>query len=506
MIITDVRGMYEADRLTIEGGVSGLTLMEAAGRACFLEVQARWPDGRVWVFCGPGNNGGDGFVAARLLAEEGRKVCLYSLGQLSDLKGDAASVAALWNGETHELEVASPLEDIFAGIAPGDVIIDALFGAGLTRPLDGLAAHLAAAAMQSGAHILSVDLPSGLYGDHSLVGTQVFKAEATVTFAALKPAHVLEPAASMCGDVIVANIGITEPTLIEAGARSHLNTPELWADDLPWPGRQSHKHARGRLFVVAGPAGATGAARLAARAGLRSGAGVVTIMGQVDAIPEMAASSLAVMTRAYHGGADLRGQLERASACVIGPAAGLTDYTRAHVLALLSMDIPLVLDADALSVFEAAPHVLLDALHENCVLTPHVGEFNRLFPGVLTESENRMEAVRKAADRAECVVLLKGADTVIADPGGAVRVNVHSSPFLATAGSGDVLAGIVGGWLAQGVSSFDAASAASWMHGEASLSLGAGMIAEDLTECLPEAMGVLYARKHIVGGKPIKST
>ena len=267
------------------------------------------------------------------------------------------------------------------------------------------------------------------------------------------------------------------------------NAPELWRANLPWPGASDHKHTRGHLMCVTGGAASTGAARLAARAGLRVGAGLVTLLSPPSAMMVNAAHVTAIMLCAFADSGELKTHARGASAVIIGPAASVTPATRNHVLALLAVDAPLVLDADALTVFKDDPETLYAALRPEDVLTPHMGEFERVFPGLLERTENREEAVRRAAKLAGCVILLKGADTLIAGPNGQCVVNRNASPYLATAGSGDVLAGLIGGWIAQGLCSFDAACASAWIHGESGLRLGPGLISEDLPEIVP---AILY--------------
>ena len=404
----------------------------------------------------------------------------------------AAEAAARWDGPTHPL-------------APGGgrggigVVIDALFGAGLSRPLDGAAADAVrawkAAEPDKRAPIIAVDLPSGVEGDTGAIRGPAFEATLTVTFLAKKPAHVLCPGRARCGEVILADIGHPPEALAGVSTDVAENLPESWAKRFPWPNTEAHKHARGRLYVVSGPRAATGAARLAARAGLRVGAGLVTLLCPPGALGEVAAASTAVMTHAFTDAQELVGRAHRSSAVVIGPAAGVDIATRTNVLALLAQDAPVLLDADALTVFADAREELFAALRGVDVLTPHVGEFRRLFPGIDLETTDRITAVRSAARQAGAVVLLKGPDTVIAAPSGMCVVNTTGTPFLATAGSGDVLAGMIAGLIAQGMGSFEAACAGAWLHGQAGMVFGPGLIAEDLPEALPQVLGALYRER-----------
>jgi hydroxyethylthiazole kinase-like uncharacterized protein yjeF len=286
---------------------------------------------------------------------------------------------------------------------------------------------------------------------------------------------------------MVADIG-----LAFAPGRTVENSPELWLPRFPWPTAASHKHARGRLVVVSGEAWSTGAARLAARAGLRIGAGLVTVLSPPEALPVNAAHLEAVMLRAFETDLELEQAAKDVDAAVIGPAAGVGEPTLLNVLALARTGAALVLDADAITVFRDDPEELFSLLDRDDVLTPHPGEFERLFPGLLAASPERISAARTAAERAGAVVLLKGADTVIAAPDGRCAINGNGSPWLATAGSGDVLAGFIGGLVAQGMESFEAACAGAWIHAEAAELHGPGLISEDLPGLAPAVLRRLF--------------
>jgi hydroxyethylthiazole kinase-like uncharacterized protein yjeF len=338
--------------------------------------------------------------------------------------------------------------------------------------------------------VVAVDVPSGVPGDTGQPLGPAVCAGLTVTFHARKPAHVLEPGRSLCGEVVVAGIG-----LADTPSRTVENGPELWLARFPWPSAASHKHARGRLIVVSGEAWNTGAARLAARAGLRIGAGLVTLHSPEDALAANAAHLEAVMLRPFDTDVELEQAGHRADAAVIGPAAGVTETTLLNVLALARTGAALVIDADAITVFRDDPDELFSVLDRDDVLTPHPGEFERVFPGVLKATPERISAARKAAETADAVVLLKGADTVIAAPDGRAAVNVNGSPWLATAGSGDVLAGFIGGLIAQGMESFEAACAAAWIHAEAAELHGPGLISEDLPDLTPTVLRRLYEER-----------
>jgi ADP-dependent NAD(P)H-hydrate dehydratase / NAD(P)H-hydrate epimerase len=475
--------MADADRQTIAAGTPGISLMENAGRAVADVVARRYPPGRVTVVAGPGNNGGDGFVAARLLAEAGRTVSVLLVGDLAKLKGDAAEAARRWRGPTLP---ASP-----AGLANATVIVDALFGAGLDRPVQGLAKAMIEAMNGAGGPIVAVDLASGINGTTGgIMGVAVEAAE-SITFFRKKPGHVLLPGRVCCGVVRVADIGIRAETLDRIRPQAIENDPRAWRQLFPVPRLDGHKYTRGHAAVVSGGAVTTGAARLAARGALRAGAGLVTLASPRDAMSINAASNLAVMVRPVDGAGELAAFLSdrRFTAVVLGPGLGVGDASRALVEAALAGERAAVLDADALTSFSDNPDRLFQAISARSlpatVLTPHEGEFSRLFSSVLDRAQSKLERARRAAEKSGAVVVLKGADTVIAAVDGRTAVNVNAPPWLATAGAGDVLAGIIAGLLAQGMAGFEAACAAVWLHGAAAAEFGPGLIAEDLPEQLP---------------------
>jgi len=473
--ILTVAEMGAADRLAIAAGAPGIELMERAGLAVADAVAQRFRPQPALVLCGPGNNGGDGYVVARLLKQRGWPVEVRALGEPATQDAQAAS--ARWDGATQPLN----------GSLGQGLVIDALFGAGLSRALDGPAASAAAALASRPETVVAVDIPSGVPGDTGRPLGPAICAGLTVTFHARKPGHVLEPGRGLCGEVVVADIGLgaTPSGLTENG-------PELWLPRFPWPTAASHKHARGRLIVISGEAWSTGAARLAARAGLRIGAGLVTLYSPQEALAANAAHLEAVMLKPFDTDLELEQAADQADAAVIGPAAGVTETTLLNVLALARTGAALVLDADAITVFRDDPDELFSVLDRDDVLTPHQGEFERLFPGMLKAAPERITATRRAAEKAGAVVLLKGADTVIAAPDGRAAVNVNGSPWLATAGSGDVLAGFIGGLVSQGMESFEAACAAAWIHAEAAELHGPGLISEDLPGLAPTVLRRLY--------------
>ena len=472
--------MARADAAAIAAGTPGVVLMERAGTAVADSVCARFSRQVALVLCGPGNNGGDGYVAAWVLKARGWPVEVRSFGEPATQDAQAAS--ARWANVAEE-GATKPLN----GALEAGVWIDALFGAGLSRPLSGAAAAAAVRMAETPEQVVAVDVPSGVPGDTGKPIGPAACAALTVTFHAKKPAHVLEPGRSRCGEVVVADIGLgaTESSTMENG-------PEIWLPRFPWPTAASHKHARGRLVVVSGEAWSTGAARLAARAGLRIGAGLVTVLSPPEALPINAGHLEAVMLRGFETDLELEQAAKDVDAAVIGPAAGVGEPTLLNVLALARTGAALILDADAITVFREDPEELFSLLDRDDVLTPHVGEFERLFPGLLAASPERITAARTAAQRAGAVVLLKGSDTVIAAPDGRCAVNGNGSPWLATAGSGDVLAGFIGGLMAQGMDSFEAACAGAWIHAEAAELHGPGLISEDLPGLAPTVLRRLF--------------
>lgn len=596
--------MAEADRRAIGANIPSLTLMENAGRAVADTAAAMVPAGsQILILCGPGNNGGDGFVAARLLQNQGFSVSVLLLGSLENLKGDALHMAARWTGPTLETvrDVPAPDPSRTPGRTPSGhprtplpigpdtrLILDALFGAGLSRPLTEKAADLVHAANASGLPILAVDVPSGLdgnTGDVSLAPLRVdvpsgldgnsgnalaedsasggtpasgtsflpasggtaplrdsspaplrgdtISATRTVTFFRRKPGHLLYPGRRLCGDVTTADIGIPPAVLDAICPRTHANAPALWRAAFPRAHTDQHKYTRGHAVVVSGPADATGAARLGARGALRMGAGLVTLVGNAAATAVNAAHVTAIMLKIAATPDALAEVLAdtRRNAVLIGPGAGVGTATARNVLTALASSAAVVLDADALTSFapdaepddaprdaarmgfmtppgEPAPDaarlyqaiaarsarvVSRSARVVSCsarvVMTPHEGEFARLF-GASGNSRNgsKLDRARAAAATSGAVVILKGPDTVIAAPDGRAAINENAPPWLATAGSGDVLAGFVTGLLAQRMPAWEAACAAVWLHGACAAAHGPGLIAEDIPEMLPRVL------------------
>lgn len=472
--------MSRADALAIAAGTPGTTLMERAGIAV-ADAAARRPLGtRIAILCGPGNNGGDGFVAARVLAQRGYKVTLGLIGVREALSGDAAAMAGLWRGE------ALPPDRV--DLAAHDLVIDALFGAGLARELDGAARAIVEAINAAAKPVIAVDLPSGIDGASGAVRGAAVRAFETVTFFRLKPGHLLLPGRIHCGKMRVADIGIGDAVLAAIAPRAFANVPALWQALFPIPRIDGHKYDRGHAVTVSGPMYATGASRLAAASALRAGAGLVTVACPAEAVPIHATNLSAVMVRVTEDAAALAKLLEdkRLSTVIIGPGAGLGPATRDKLA--VAADRRLVVDADALSSFAGEPGALAALLagSSGAIATPHEGEFARLFTGrrEIMEHPSKMERARAAAALLGAVIVLKGPDTVIASPDGRAAISSNAPPWLATAGAGDVLSGICGGLLSQGMPAFEAACAAVWLHGEAAREAGPGLVADDLIAAL----------------------
>ncbi|MBI5319889.1 NAD(P)H-hydrate dehydratase [Bradyrhizobium sp.] len=484
--------MERADHLTIAAGKPGFALMLSAGQAVAEAAMDLAEEGPIVVVAGRGNNGGDGFVAAAELAARGREVSVVLLCERDSLQGDAASAARGWK---YPVLPFNP-----QALGKPALIIDALFGAGLNRPIKGEPQEMIEAINANGAPVLAVDLPSGINGTTGLVMGAAVRATETVTFFRRKPAHLLLPGRMHCGRVHVADIGIARSVLDEIKPQTSENAPDTWQASFPVPRMDGHKYARGHAVVVSGEMASTGAARLAARGALRAGAGLVTVASPREALAVNAAVLTAVMVRPVDTPMEFAEFLHdrRFNACVIGPGAGIGERTRDFVHTALSAQKHLVLDADALTSFAEAPDRLFESIRTSAdthvVLTPHEGEFPRLFSDISNKNPGRskLERARDAAQRAGAVVLLKGADTVVAAPGGRATIAANAPPWLATAGAGDVLAGIIAGLLAQGVPAFEAASIGVWMHGEAAREAGPGLIAEDLPEVMPAVFRRLY--------------
>jgi len=480
-MLIEPQAVARIDAATIASGIDGYRLMTAAGHAVAAAALKHWPAAlRFVVLAGPGNNGGDGYVAAGLLGASGATVALFALSPAAPASADARCAL-----EECGL-VAAPL----AAYRPtaGDVVVDAVFGAGLARDLDAPLVDLIDRIHAANLPVLAIDMPSGIDGRTGLIRGGAFRADRTVTFMALKPGQLLLPGRDYCGEIEVADIGVPQRLIAAHASRMSINGPALWMEFSRPMGSAAHKYSHGALVVFSGSASHTGAARLAAEAGLRAGAGLVTVASPADAMPANAGHLTAVMLRQIDDVAALQDWLadRRLTTFVLGPGFGIGETARQFALAL--KDRKLVLDADGISAFRDDPAQLFSAFADgepHLVLPPHDGEFARIFADIAAdETLSKVEKAQAAARRANAAIIFKGADTVIAAPDGRAAINANAPPWLATAGSGDVLAGICGALLAQGYPAYEAACAAVWHHGEAGNRAGRGLTAETLVAAI----------------------
>lgn len=478
--------MYQADRLAIEGGVPGAILMEAAGRGVADRIKDYWETGSCLVICGPGNNGGDGYVIARHLQEAGWKVILLSTCDPEALSGDAAVMRSRWEGPAQSIAKADPLKI--------DLVVDAAFGAGFSGALAPDIVALFATIRTARIPVVAVDVPSGINGDTGSVDSGSLIAAMTVTFYRAKPGHYLYPARSFCGRLEVIDIGISEEYLEAVTPDIFTNAPEIWINDLQLLQPSDHKYSRGHLAVVGGGISSTGAARIAARCSLRAGAGATTLISPPSALTTYAAALEAVMVHACPDAEHFSKWIKkkRIGTILIGPGCGLSDRTIEFVVAALQSKANVILDADALTVFKDNPETLFELIRKKengkCILTPHEAEFARLF----AFEGSKLDRARLAAVQSGAVILLKGADTIIASPQGQTIINHNAPAYLATAGSGDALAGIIAGLVTANMPILDAVAAAAWMHGDAGMRFGPGLIAEDIEGTIPVVLSGLY--------------
>lgn len=472
----------DADQATIAGGTAGETLMENAGKAVVDLILQEYKPRPVLIVCGTGNNGGDGFVVARMLKERNWQVTLAITGNADDISGDAKKARDKWNmsGGATRTFVADLLKD-------ASLVVDALFGTGLDRNVEGDAKAAIEAINASKLPVIAIDMASGVHSDTGAIMGAAIRATHTVTFVRAKVGHVVLPGKAHIGELHVYDIGISGDKITPT---HFLNAPALWRNAFPSLAPEAHKYTRGHSIIVGGGITTTGAARLASIAALRSGSGLASIACSQAAQPMYAMTLMSVMTRVCNNSTQLASLMEdkRITSVLIGPGCGVSEVTREQTLLLLGTKKPCVVDADALSVFQPGPKALFSAISGPTVLTPHEGEFARLFSATGPRTKRALEAAKES----KAVVLLKGNDTVIASPDGRVAVNANAPVWLATAGTGDVLAGIITGLMAQGMPAFEAACAGAWIHGEAATQFGPGLIAEDLHGCIPAVLKKLY--------------
>ncbi|MBI0178272.1 NAD(P)H-hydrate dehydratase [Bartonella sp. W8099] len=479
--------MGDADRFAATlNREDSFKLMERAGQAIADIVLNDYRQCRkIAVLCGPGNNGGDGYMAAHILKSHGFEPTIFALGT-PRAGSDAEKAAALW-GKKH-----LPFNE-FSSPQDFDVVIDALYGAGLDRPLEQSLQEKLKRLNESGVPVIAVDLPSGVFGENGIIKGEAVKAAKTVTFFRLKPGHVCYPGRLQCGEIRLADIGIPEKVLETIKPTRFINFPSLWLRNWPELDYDTHKYRRGHAVVFSGHQSSTGAARLAAHAAARSGAGLVTIVSPEDAllVNEMHLSS--IMLKEMGSDTEILDFLEnrKVRSVILGPAFGSLERALSIIEAVLlkSKIFTLVLDADALTAMAGKSEEIFALIKQspvNVILTPHEGEFQRVFPSVPhMEDLSRIEKAAKAATDSGSVVVYKGADTIIASPDGRLAVNVNGTPFLATAGAGDVLSGIIGGLSAQKMLPFEAACAGVFLHARCAEHFGYGMIAEDIVSAIP---------------------
>jgi hydroxyethylthiazole kinase-like uncharacterized protein yjeF len=469
--------MNTVDGLAVAGGVRAIELMEAAGGSIAVAIGARWLMRPVAVLCGPGNNGGDGFVVARHLTAAGWPVKLALMGSRERLSGEVALAAERWAGP---LLPFTP--DILEGVG---IVVDAIFGSGLSRPVEGVARQLIESLKVRSIPTCAIDVPSGVDGGSGAVLGDAAPADLTVTFFRKKPAHLLFPGRALCGDVLVTDIGIDDSVLGGIASKTWENGPALWLNTYPWPEPESYKYKRGEVLILGGEA-ITGASRMTTLAASRAGAGMVTLAAPSRTWSIYATSLINAIVHSFDGVAGFEALLAdvRRNVIAIGPGAGVGASTRQYVEAALRTKRTVVLDADALTSFAEAPEQLFSAIQGPCVMTPHAEEFRRIFHF----EGDKLQRTREAAKQSNAVVVLKGPDTVIASPDGRAAINANAPPQLATGGTGDVLTGFVAALLAQGMAPFEAAAAAVWLHGAAATAFGLGLVAEDLPGALPAVL------------------
>ncbi len=478
--------MNAADEQTVASGKKSIELMEAAAAGVVREIRKRWQPRLTLVLCGPGNNGGDAYIVASLLDKAGWPVRVAAVASSKDKTGDAKKAAAGWNGDVVDL-----VPEVLEGC---ELIVDGIYGAGLSRDIEGVVSDTIRAINELVIPTVAVDIPSGVHGDTGAICGVAIKASLTVNFFCRRPGHWLYPGRRYVGQSVVVDIGIPLNVLKSIKPLIFENSPFVWGQQYPVPADDGHKYDRGHAIVVSGTIGKTGASRLAARAALRAGAGAVTLAGPPSSMFINSAHLTAVMTETFRDPEELSSIiLRRMRSCVlVGPGNGVGEHTQDATLQILSLSLPTVLDADALTSFEANRHDLLEALHDRCVLTPHQGEFQRLFGDGL--GKDKLSRALSAASSCNAIIIVKGADTVVASPDGRAVVNCNAPAELATAGSGDVLAGIVTGLLAQGMPAFEAACAGVWLHSASAREVRFGLIAEDIAEALPTAIRDLFSR------------
>ncbi|MDB5396081.1 MAG: uncharacterized protein JWM91_3587 [Rhodospirillales bacterium] len=481
--LLDVASARAIDQAAIAAGTPEIDLMERAGAATVAAIRARWQPVSTLVLAGPGNNGGDGYVVARLLVEAGWQVRIAGACARERLSGAARIAADRWQGAMRAID-----PDILDG---AELVVDALFGTGLRRPLDGALRATVEALNARPVPVVAVDIASGIDSDTGAILGAAVKANLTVTFFRRKPGHFLLPGRLNAGDIVVSTLDVSDAVYAAIPASLFANTPDLWIADFPWPTQDSHKYTRGHAILLGGTA-MTGAARLAAHAAQRIGAGLVTIAADPSVVQLYAAWRADLLVTALPSGDSFRDLLadRRLNAVLLGPGSGSDARLEAAIAAALDAEVGLVLDADCFRILAERANGLLERLNGHVVMTPHEGEFARLFG----KPAPRLPAALKAAREICATLVLKGSDTIIAGADGKAVINTGAPPDLATAGSGDVLAGLIVGLVANRLHPMLAATIACWVHGEAASLFGPGLLAGDLADLVPRVLAVLRAR------------
>ncbi len=487
------KSSYELDRLCVRRGIKFLDLMENAGKSAFTKIEKtiipslKEFNKKILILCGPGNNGGDGLVIAKYLLKSGYKV------DISFPISSKSKINKYSNNKLKNLDI-SPQKFDDLNLIKYSMIIDSIFGIGLSRNFSSNLIKIVEKINKAKACKVSIDIASGINSDSGDLMPISIKANHTITFVAPKVGHYLLPGKINSGNIHVVSIGEKKSEILRATRLSkvELNIPESWIKKFKWPSKFDHKYKRGHILVKSGPLTSTGASRLAAVSALRSGAGVVTLASETSALEVNASHLTSVMLKEINNTEEFFNFVKekKIKTLIIGPGSGVNQMIKELVIRAIKEEIEFVLDADGLTSFEKNPNELFDLLRKrrkrnNIILTPHEGEFNRLFK---FDNMNKIDKANKAADITNSTILFKGNDTIISSPKKITLLARESSPFLSTAGSGDVLAGICGSFLAQGMKSHFAAGAASWLHNEVGIESGPGLIAEDMNKFLSKVI------------------
>jgi len=475
--LLNVASARAIDQAAIAAGTPELELMERAGAATAAAIRERWQPVPTLVLAGSGNNGGDGFVVARLLAEAGWSVRVACARDLKALSGSAQAMANRWNGHITSLEVKS--------LEGAGLVVDALFGTGLARPLDGDIRAIVEALNARKVPVVAVDIASGIETDSGAVLGAAVRADLTVTFFRRKPGHLLMPGGAYAGEVVVSDLGVADAVYAKIPVSLFANGPDLWRAAFPWPTAESHKYTRGHAVILGGTE-VTGAARLAAHAAQRIGAGLTSIAADPSVVPIYAAFRADLMVKPVKDADGFRDLLsdKRLNAVLLGPGSGADDRLAGAIAAALDSEAALALDADCFRVLADRTNGLVKRLNNRVIMTPHEGEFSRVFG----PAAPRLDAALRVARETGATVLLKGPDTIVAAPGGKAVINSGAPPELATAGSGDVLAGLIVGLLANHLPPFLAGIIGCWIHGRAASHFGPGLLAGDIPDLVPKVL------------------